>query len=101
VVVTEGLRRRAADPPGNLVGTDMPPELERVEVTVASESDHRGLVGLDGVSPGRFGLRALVDWAERHSPVTAAARRPLPVTVEPETGSRRPRRTAASRRRCP
>jgi hypothetical protein len=26
--------------------------------------------------------RALVDWAERHSPVAAAARRPLPVTVE-------------------
>jgi uncharacterized OsmC-like protein len=134
VVVTEGLRCRATDPLGNLVGTDMPPglggedagptpgtvlrmavgscaatslvmraaqegiELERVEVTVSSESDHRGLLGLDGVSPGPFGLRvryrlsapgvpadrlrALVDWAERHSPVAAAARRPLPVTVE-------------------
>lgn len=31
-------------------------------------------------------LAALVDWAERHSPVTAAARRPLPVTVVLETG---------------
>jgi hypothetical protein len=31
--------------------------------------------------------RALVDWAERHSPVTAAARRPLPVTVALETDS--------------
>jgi hypothetical protein len=27
-------------------------------------------------------LRALVDWAERHSPVSAATRRELPVTVE-------------------
>ena len=78
-------------------------ELERVEVSVASQSDHRGLLGLDGVSPGPLGLRvryrlsapgvpaerprALVDWAERHSPVTAAARRPLPVTVALETDS--------------
>lgn len=27
-------------------------------------------------------LRALVDWAERHSPVSTATRRQLPVTVE-------------------
>lgn len=27
-------------------------------------------------------LRALVDWAERHSPVSTATRRALPMTVE-------------------
>ena len=72
--------------------------LERVEVVVSSESDHRGLLGLDQVDAGPLELRlryrleapgvpadrlaALVDWAERHSPVSTAARRELPVAVE-------------------
>jgi uncharacterized OsmC-like protein len=72
--------------------------LARVEVVVSSESDHRGLLGIDQVQPGPLRLRvryhlsapgvpaarlrALVDWAERHSPVAAATRRELPVTVE-------------------
>jgi uncharacterized OsmC-like protein len=72
--------------------------LERVEVVVSSESDHRGLLGLDQVDAGPLELRlryrleapgvpaerlaALVEWAERHSPVSTAARRELPVAVE-------------------
>jgi organic hydroperoxide reductase OsmC/OhrA len=67
-------------------------------VVVSSESDHRGLLGLDQVDAGPLELRlrylleapgvpaerlaALVDWAERHSPVSTAARRELPVAVE-------------------
>jgi len=74
--------------------------LARVEVVVTSESDHRGLLGLDQVSAGppelrvRYRLeapgvpadrlRALVAWAERHSPVSSATRRRLPVEVEVE-----------------
>jgi hypothetical protein len=58
VVITEGLRCRATGPLGNVVGTDLPPELG----------------GMDA-GPWSTG-------AERHSPVAAAARRPLPVTVE-------------------
>jgi uncharacterized OsmC-like protein len=76
--------------------------LDRVEVVVSSESDHRGLLGIDRVQAGPLRLqvryrlsapgvpaarlRALVDWAERHSPVSAATRRKLPVTVEVDLG---------------
>lgn len=136
VVLEEGLRCRATDPPGHAVVTDMPAELggadagptpgtllrmalgscaaatlamraaaegvplARVEVVVTSESDHRGLLGLDRVLAGPLELRvryrleapgvpadrlrALVAWAERHSPVSSATRRRLPVEVEVE-----------------
>jgi uncharacterized OsmC-like protein len=75
--------------------------LRRLEVTVDSESDDRGLLGLDegvpagplwsrvrvriaaeGVGPER--LRKLVEWAERHSPVADAIRRAVPMTIEVE-----------------
>ena len=73
--------------------------LERLEVTVGSESDDRGLLGIsDSVPPGPLGvrvtvriaakgssaeqLRELVQWAEQHSPVSDAVRRPVPVTTE-------------------
>jgi uncharacterized OsmC-like protein len=75
--------------------------LQRLEVTVDSESDDRGLLGMDeavpagplssrihvriaadGVDPER--LRELVEWADRHSPVTDAIRRAVPTTVEVE-----------------
>jgi uncharacterized OsmC-like protein len=80
--------------------------LERVEVAVASESDERGLLGLDQVDAGPLELRlryrleapgvpaerlrALVDWAERHSPVSTAARRELPLAVELDQGAAPP-----------
>ncbi|MGH8827591.1 MAG: OsmC family protein, partial [Jiangellaceae bacterium] len=73
--------------------------LQRLEVFVDSESDDRGLLGMDdavpagplnsrvrvqvsaeGVDPER--LRELVEWADRHSPVSDAFRRPVPTTVE-------------------
>lgn len=82
--------------------------LDRVEVIVSSESDHRGLLGIDQVQPGPLRLhvryhlsapgvpparlRALVAWAEQHSPVSTATRRELPVTVDvdlAEPGDRR------------
>jgi len=72
-----------------------------LEVTVQSESDHRGLLGLEGAEfPGplsvrilvRLGadgvpaeqLRQIVKWAEEHSPVGDAVRRAIPSTVEVE-----------------
>lgn len=73
--------------------------LQRLEVLVDSESDDRGLLGIDdavpagplnarvrvrvraeGVDPER--LRELVVWADRHSPVSDAFRRAVPTTVE-------------------
>lgn len=75
--------------------------LQRLEVTVDSESDDRGLLGMDeavpagplssrvrvriaadGIDPER--LRELVEWAERHSPVSDAIRRAVPMAVELE-----------------
>jgi uncharacterized OsmC-like protein len=75
--------------------------LQRLQVTVDSESDDRGLLGMDeavpagplssrirvriaaeGVEPAR--LRELVEWADRHSPVSDAVRRAVPTTVEVE-----------------
>jgi uncharacterized OsmC-like protein len=76
--------------------------LQSLEVTVESESDDRGLLGMDdaipagplssrirvriaaaGVDPQR--LRELVEWADHHSPVTDAIRRAVPTTVEVES----------------
>lgn len=76
--------------------------LEHLEVTVDSESDDRGLLGMDdsvpagplssrirvrvaaeGVSAER--LREIVEWADHHSPVSDAVRRAVPTTVEVET----------------
>jgi uncharacterized OsmC-like protein len=73
--------------------------LQRLEVTVDSESDDRGLLGLDdivpagplwsrvrvrtapeGVDPERLG--ALVEWAEQHSTVADAIRGGVPTTLE-------------------
>ena len=80
-------------------------EVGRVEVTVDSESDDRGILGLDASVPagpltGRvvihFGgggaretlLREIATWAVDHCPVTDAVRRPVPfaVSVEIEGG---------------
>jgi uncharacterized OsmC-like protein len=76
--------------------------LSRLEVAVDSESDDRGLLGVegsdalpgpasmrvrvriaaDGVPPEQ--LRQLVGWAEAHSPVGDAVRRAVPSTIEVE-----------------
>jgi len=77
--------------------------LTTLEVTVDSESDDRGLVGVDdaipagplssrthvrigaaGVPPER--LRAIVQWGDAHSPVADAVGRAVPRTVEVEIG---------------
>lgn len=77
-------------------------DLTTLEVTVDSESDDRGLLGIGGaeVLPGPVGisvrvriaaagvppeqLREIVAWAEAHSPVGDALRRALPFTTEIE-----------------
>lgn len=74
--------------------------LTELEVTVDSDSDDRGLVGADevtpagplrvrvhvraasDVSPDRF--RKVVDWAEQHSPVGDAIRRSIPTAMTVE-----------------
>jgi len=75
--------------------------LSTLEVTVDSESDDRGLLGMDdtisagplgvrtrvrigadGVAPAR--LREIVEWAEAHSPVGDAIRRAILSKVEVE-----------------
>lgn len=75
--------------------------LDRLEVTVDSVSDDRGIFGLGddipagpqgmrirvvvaaaGASPGQ--LREIVEWAEAHSPVGDAIRRAIPTTMEIE-----------------
>ena len=77
--------------------------LDRLEVTVESESDPRGLLGMDDaveagpmrlrmrILIGAAGvpeaeLRAIVEWADRHSPVGDALRRAVPVEVEVAAG---------------
>lgn len=77
--------------------------LSRLEVTVGSESDDRGLLGVSkSVSPGPLSVRVnvriaaqgasaeqlhqLVRWAEQHSPVSDAVRRAVPVTTEVTVG---------------
>ena len=76
--------------------------IERLEVTVDSESDDRGILGLDDSVPagplsGRIRvqvtapgastaqLRELVDWADRHCPVADGFRRAIPLALEMST----------------
>jgi uncharacterized OsmC-like protein len=70
-----------------------------IEVTVDSESDDRGILGLDaaidagalsmkivvsigGIDAGSEGARELVDWAVEHCPVTDTIARAVPLDVE-------------------
>lgn len=76
-------------------------ELSTLEVTVDSESDDRGLLGMDDSVPAgplktrirvRIGaegvppekLREIVDWADHHSPVSDAVKRAVPGTLDIE-----------------
>lgn len=73
--------------------------LKHLEVTAESESDHRGILGLDEAVPAgpldvrvtvrvaaegvsEEQLRELVHWAEQHSPVGDALRRAVPLRVD-------------------
>ena len=77
--------------------------LDKLEVVVDSESDDRGILGIDddvpagplstrvrvsisskGASDER--LRAIVDWAHQHCPVSDATSRAIPTTLEVATG---------------
>lgn len=75
--------------------------LKVLEITVESESDHRGILGMDDdISAGytalryrvRIGadgvdpleLRNLVEWGDAHSPVCCTVREPPVATVEVE-----------------
>jgi uncharacterized OsmC-like protein len=77
--------------------------LEALVVTVDSESDDRGILGADddvpsgplstrvavrlrAVGASDDELKAIVDWAVEHCPVTDAVRRAIPMTVEVEIG---------------
>jgi uncharacterized OsmC-like protein len=77
-------------------------ELSRLEVTVDSKSDDRGLLGMDDSTPAgplstrvrisvkakgvpESKLREMVEWARHHSPVDEAMLRAVPVSVEVET----------------
>ena len=77
-------------------------ELSDLEVVVDSESDDRGLLGMDeSVPPGPIGveirvriaaegipaeqLRGIVEWAMKHSPVPDAVGRAVPIRVKVET----------------
>lgn len=76
-------------------------ELDLLEVTVESESDHRGMLGTDAaVSPAlsrlharvRIGargaapamLREIVEWGHRHSPVSSTLGEAQPIGVDIE-----------------
>ena len=76
--------------------------VERLEVTVDSESDDRGILGLDDTVPagplsGRVKVRItapgasaaqlseIVAWADRHCPVADGFRRAVPLTLEVST----------------
>lgn len=78
--------------------------LSRLEVVVESESDDRGLLGVDDDVPAgplstrlvvriasenasEQELRDIADWGVEHSPVDDAVRRAIPVDVVVETGS--------------
>jgi hypothetical protein len=96
VVVADELCCRATDPLGHTVVTDMPAELGGADTgpTPGDPAAH-GPRGLRGHHPGHAVVsesdhRALVDWAERHSPVSTAARRELPVAVELDLGAAPP-----------
>lgn len=72
--------------------------LKKLEVSVHSESDARGLLGMDGVSAelspvrmevtvGADGaspeqLKALVEWTEDHSPVSCTLRHGVPIPLD-------------------
>ena len=73
------------------------------EVEVDSESDDRGILGLDDAVPAgplstrvafritapgadQAQLREVAEWAVAHCPVSDAVRRAVPLTVEVETG---------------
>jgi uncharacterized OsmC-like protein len=74
--------------------------LQSLQVTIGSRSDDRGLVGAADVPPGPLDswakvkisspgvpadkLRELVEWAEKHSPVTDALCRAVPHRLEIE-----------------
>jgi len=76
--------------------------IERLEVTVDSESDDRGILGIDESVPagplsGRVlvritapgvpasQVRELVEWADRHCPVSDGFRRAIPLSLEIST----------------
>ena len=76
-------------------------QLTELEVIVDSESDDRGLLGMDDSVPAgplsirtriRIGadeaseedLQEIVEWAEKHSPVADAIRRAIPMGTEVE-----------------
>lgn len=76
--------------------------LETLEVTVDSESDDRGLLGIDESVPAgplssrvsvrlaaagadRVSLEELAQWGVKHCPVCDALERPIPVTTEVAT----------------
>ena len=79
-----------------MTGVELLPE--SIEVTVDSESDDRGILGLDdripagvlslrvvvashGGAPGRETLEALAQWAVDHCPVTDTAQRAIPIEI--------------------
>ena len=76
-------------------------ELSALEVIVDSESDDRGLLGVDDSVPAgplsmrtririeadgvsEADLREIIHWAERHSPVADAIQRAVPMKTEVE-----------------
>lgn len=78
-------------------------ELSKLEVTVDSESDDRGLLGIDDAVPAgplstrirvkiaaegvpEEKLREIVEWADRHSPVSDALQRAVPTTLDLDVG---------------
>ena len=80
-------------------GASLGIDIERLEVTVDSESDDRGILGLDDSVPagplsGRVQVRItapsasaeqvrdVVEWADRHCPVADGFRRQIPLALE-------------------
>jgi uncharacterized OsmC-like protein len=78
-------------------------ELSRLEVTVDSESDDRGILGIDEAVPAgplrirvrvRLAsphasdaeLRQIAGWGERHCPVSDVAQRPVETSMDVEIG---------------
>jgi uncharacterized OsmC-like protein len=76
-------------------------ELRRLQVIVDSESDDRGILGIDDAVPAgplsikvivridgadQDQLEAIAEWGHRHCPVCDAASRMVPMTLEVEAG---------------
>jgi len=78
-------------------------QLSRLEVAVDSDSDDRGILGIDdAVPPGPLRIRVRVrlasphasiaelrdiaEWGQQHCPVSDAARRPIETSMEVEAG---------------